>query len=142
MLYEVITKWESIKLYLPLGKKVFKRLIKSIRISGLNVNLAVANEDAYECAMMYGKANAAIYNALCILKLIFTVSVKQIYITSKFNSSETDYNLKCRVKIRPSTIIAIAFCALIGYLRINLKKKRIDKKSEINNKETEMLKNG
>jgi len=127
-------KWESIKLYLPLGKKVFKRLIKSIRISGL--------KDAYECAMMYGKANAAIYNALCILKLIFTVSVNQIYITSKFNSSETDYNLKCRIKVRPSTIIAIAFCALIGYLRINLKKKRIDKKSEINNKEMEMLKNG
>lgn len=139
---ELKEKWEKIKPYIPIGKKVVKKLVKSIRISNLFLNLAIANEDAYECAMSFGKTNIAVYNSLSVLKLLFTVKVKKINITSKFNSPDTDYEFMCKVKTRPSTIIAIAFCALVSYLMINFKKKRLDNKSEKENKETEMLKNG
>jgi len=129
---ELKAKWEKIKPFIPIGKKVIKKLVKAIRISDLDLQLAVANEDAYECAMAYGKTNIAVFNTLAVLKIFFTVKVKRINITSKFNSADTEYDFYCKIKTRPSTIIAIAVSTLVNYLYIVIKKKREDKKENKN----------
>ncbi len=120
-------KWEHIKPYIPLTKKTVKKLFKSIWITSLELNLAVAKEDAYECAMAFGRINTAVFNALGVMKTFFSVSVKNINITSKFNSTDTEYYLKCKVKTRPSTIIAIAFCTLISFIKIYFKNRKKEK---------------
>ena len=135
-------KWETIKPYIPLGKKTVKKLLKSIRITNLFLKLDVANEDAYECAMNYGKVNMAVYNGMAILTKIFTVSITKICISSKFNSSETEYDLSCKIKTRPSTLIALAVSILLKFLYTNIKIKIKEKKEKNKQmKETEMLKN-
>lgn len=114
-------KWEKIKPYIPIGKKALKKLIKAIKIRQLDVYIAVCNEDAYECAMNYGKVNAAVYNALALIKQFFAVSIKHIAIDCKFNSNESDYKLGCKIKSRPSTIILIAMFILVSYIHTNVK---------------------
>ncbi len=138
-LEELKRKWEKIKPYIPLGKKTVKKLFKAIRITKLELDLAVANEDAYECAMSYGYVNAAVFNALAVLKTFLNVSVKRINITSKFNSSETEYNFYCQVKTRPSTVLAILVFILVNYLYTMIKMKIKAKKQK--KTEMEMLNN-
>ncbi len=115
---------EKVRLYSPVGIRAFKRLIKAIRLSDLDFYLAVADEDAYECAMKFGKINAIVYNGLALLSLIFRVKVKRIFIDSKFNTPKGDYSLSFKVKIRPSTVIAIGFCGLVNFLYITLKQRK------------------
>lgn len=114
-------KWEKIKPYIPLGKKVVKKLLKAIKIRQLEVYITVADEDAYECAMKYGKINAAVYNVLALIKNYLTVSIKHIEVNSKFNSNESEYRFAGKIKVRPSTVIAIAFFILINYIHTNVK---------------------
>lgn len=114
-------KWEKIKPYVPLGKKVVKKLLKAIKIRQLFVYLVVSDEDAYECAMKYGKISAGVYNALALMKNFFTVSIKHIAVDCKFNSNENDYNLSCKIKVLPSTIILIALFTLASYIHTNVK---------------------
>ena len=119
-------KWESIKPYIPLGKKAVKKLIKAIRIRGLRLDLSVADPDAYECAMLYGKTNIAVYNVLGILTRFFSVSIEHININCRFNSDETEYDFFCKIKIRPSTLIALAVVILVKFIYTNFKIKKQD----------------
>ncbi|MFA5659512.1 MAG: hypothetical protein WC900_09555 [Oscillospiraceae bacterium] len=128
--------WKKIKLYSPIAKKALKRLVKAIRIYDVDIFLAVANDDAYECAMKYGKINIIVYNVITLISLIFRVKVKRVFIESRFNSSKGDYSLKLTVKVRPSTLIAIGFCGLVNFLYVTLKHRKELKKI----KETELQK--
>ncbi len=124
-------KWEEIKPYIPLGKKAVKKLIKAIRIIDLKIDIDVANEDAYECAMSYGKMNGAVYGALGVIKSFLTVSIKKVNISAKYNSSDSEYECSGKIKTRPSTIIALAVFILIKYIYTKFK-------LEKRNNETEM----
>ncbi len=124
-------KWEEIKPYIPLGKKAVKKLIKAIRIFDLKIDIDVANEDAYECAMSYGKMNGAVYGALGVITSFLTVSIKNVNISAKYNSSDSEYECSGKIKTRPSTIIALAVFILIKYIYTKFK-------LEKRNNETEM----
>lgn len=131
--------WEKIKLYTPIGKKLIKKLLKEIRFSNLTLKVAVAKEDAYDCAIAFGKVNAVVFNALSLFRIIFNIHVKHIEISPKFNSNKTDYDLSVEIKIRPSAIIAISVSILVNFLYTTIKQKRKDKKNK--HSETEMSKN-
>lgn len=130
-------KFDEYKEYIPIGKKAVRKMIKAIHITDFDLYIAVADEDAYECAMKYGRVNIAVYNALGLVKRFLTFKIKKIRIESKFNSNETEYSLKCKIKTRPSTILAIAVCILFNYLYTNHVKQKQSKC-----KETEMRVNG
>ncbi len=120
-------KWHKIKPYIPLGKKVLRKLIKAIKIRDLDLHIEVADEDAYECAMKYGKVNALVYNALAVLKQFFTVTVKHIEIESRFDTPESNYRLDTKIKVLPSTLISIIMFILVKFIYTNIKLKEKNK---------------
>ncbi len=124
-------KWEEIKPYIPLGKKAVKKLIKAIRINDLKVDIAVANDDAYECAMSYGKMNGAVYGALGVITSFLTVSIKKVNISAKYNSPDSEYAFSGKIKTRPSTIIAIAMFILIKYIYTKFKLEKRKNETEM-----------
>ncbi len=132
----IFDKYKKYKPYIPHAKKAFKRLVKAIRIRKLKLNLAVADEDAYECAMKYGKINIAVYNTLGIISNVFNTKVDKINVLSKFNSNNTEYDFYCEIKIRPSTIIAICMIIFVNFIYTNKKLRKSNKKNK--NKEMEM----
>lgn len=143
-------RWLKIKPYVPSGWKAVKKLLKKIRLMNTEIELSVGKEDAYEAAMTYGKMNTAVYDVLAALGLIFTMHYKKCRINCVFNEKCFRYDVKTCVCVRPSTVIAIAFCTLVNFLFVFLKEKRKAKKAakqlkkanEINeNYEMEMCEN-
>ena len=127
---EYTDKWHKIKPFIPTGLKAVKRIIKSIRIDDINLYYLVTDEDAYECAMKYGKINMVVSNALGLLSALITISIDKINIATKFNSTETDYKLTCKIKTRPSTILAIAIACLVKMVYVYVKQQSLNKKGD------------
>lgn len=127
---EYKAKWKIIKPYVPTSWKSVKKLLKTIRFTHTDIELTVGKEDAYDSAMLYGKVNAGLYNALAVLGGIFTMHYKTTKVNCVFNEDTFKYRVETQVCIRPSAVIAIAFCTLVNYLKIYLKQRKIAKKSK------------
>lgn len=113
------------------GKGV-RRIIRGIRIYDIELDFDVANLDACDCAINYGKMNIAVYNVLSFLRIFFTIEINHVNITCKYNSDESRYDGSCTVRLRPATVIAAALSIGVRFL-INIAKQKIS--------ETKVLKN-
>ena len=111
-LEELKAKWDFIRPYIPHVWKYSKKLLKAIRIEQIKIAIDTGKEDAYESATFYGKLQAAVFNVLHLLSLIFTVDVKEVNINCLFNVKKLDAKGETTIRLRPSTVIAIAFCLL------------------------------
>ena len=125
----LVDKFNYYKPLLPMGWKYFKKLLKAIRLYDTEVSLVTAKPDAYESAMLYGKLQIALNNAVTLLCGIFTVRIRALGIKCEFNDDKLDYHATVKVKLRPSTVIAIVVCVLINYLSFRFKKKREAKRN-------------
>lgn len=139
-------KWAMIKPYVPTAWKTVKKLLKTVRFCKTDVTLLTAKEDPYESAMNYGKMSAAVYNAVAALSMIFTVKIKRLAVNCGFNENALRYNADVTVCVRPSALIAIAFCTLVNFAAIfisgKIRSRREKKANKIKNSdETEMLVN-
>ena len=142
-------KYKAIKPYIPMGWKYFKKILKKIRFTNITADVTVGKEDAYEAALWYGKVQGIIFGSVGWLSCIFTVKLKRIDVHCKFNEKITDGEIFLKVKVRPSTMIHIAFCLGINFLHIFLKQRRqrkrrikeIRKKREMARKQQQMINN-
>ena len=131
----LIDKFNYYKPLFPMGWKYFKKLLKAIRFYDTDILLVTAKPDAYESAMFYGKLQIALNNLMALLCGIFTVRVKKLGVKCEFNDDKLDYYASCKVKLRPSTVIAIAVCVLINYLLFRHKRKKEAKKEKLRENE-------
>lgn len=111
-------KWAFIKPYIPPAWKYSKKLLKAVRIEDVKINIDTGKEDAAESAQFYGKLQAALFSVLNFLAMIFTLRVKEANINCHFNVKRLDAEGEAVVKVRPSTMIAIAFCLLFCCAKI------------------------
>lgn len=120
-------KYRKIKPYIPTGWKAVKKLLKSIRFD-IDLRIKAGNEDAYKSAMNYGKIQSALFNFLGVISGVFTVKIKRADVNCVFNRNVFAFKTKVTVRIRPSTIIAIAVCTLVNFVIIFFRQKRMAKK--------------
>ncbi|SFC83723.1 hypothetical protein [Ruminococcus albus] len=127
-------KWEFIKPYIPPALKYTRKFMKAIRIEDIRLQIETGKEDAAESATFYGKLQAALFNTLNMLAMIFTVRVKEANVKCLFNVKKLDAEGEATVKVRPSTMIAIAFCLLFCAAKIfipyKIKQRRARKKAK------------
>ena len=116
-------KWLMIKPYIPVGWKAVKKLLKTIRFRKTSIQLGFGKEDPHEAAMNYGKMNIAVYDGLALLGHVFTMHYKRVKIYCLFNENTTKYDIDTTIYVRPSTVIAIAFCTLVNFLKIFISQK-------------------
>ena len=126
----LIDKFNYYKPLFPMGWKYFKKLLKAIRFYDTDILLVTAKPDAYDSAMFYGKLQIALNNLMALLCGIFTVRIKRLGVKCEFNDYKLDYYAGCKVKLRPSTVIAIAVCVLINYLLFRHRRKKEAKKEK------------
>lgn len=123
-------KYLLVKPYIPTGWKAVKKLLKTIRITDLRIQLNVGREDAHEAVIYYGAIQGALFNLLSTLAAIFTVKIKKADVNCVFVKNTISGEGEAYIKIRPSAIIAIAVCTAVNFLIIFLrqrKKKRREK---------------
>lgn len=123
-------KYNIIKPYIPMGWKYFKKFLKTIRFTNTKIDIVTGKEDAYESAMFYGKVQAALFNILAVISGIFTVKLKKADVHCVFNEKKLEANGETVVKVRPSTMIAIAVCIGVSFLKIFLRERREKKRAE------------
>ena len=131
---ELKRKWEFIKPYLPPAWKYTKKLLKAIRLDDVKINIVTGKEDAAESATFYGKLQAALFSTLNFLAMVFTLNVSEANVRCVFNEKRLDAEGETTVRVRPSTVIAIAFCLLFCagkiFIPYKLKQRRARKKAE------------
>ncbi|MGN0601477.1 MAG: hypothetical protein ACI4I7_02065 [Oscillospiraceae bacterium] len=123
-------KYYKIKPYLPMGWKYFKKLLKTIRITDLKINVEVGREDAHEAAIYYGTVQGILFNTLGELANAFTVKIRKADVNCVFVKNTIDGEGECFIRVRPSAMIAIAFCVGVNFGIVYLKQKRLRKSHE------------
>lgn len=126
---ELLEKIELVKMILKSASKGLKKLLSAIKIYDIAVDIDVADEDACNAAINYGRMNAAVYNFLSFLRTFFTISIEHINISCIYNSNESKYNAACNIHAIPSTILSAALIIGTKFLFLYQKKKRADKKA-------------
>ena len=126
---ELKAQYKKVKPYIPKGWKYFKKLLKAVRFTDTRIALDVGKEDAYEAAMLYGKVQAGLFNTIAMLAEIFTVKLKKADVNCIFDEKKFGYDVHTIIRVRPSTLIAIAFCMGVNFLKIYLSGRRKKKRA-------------
>lgn len=139
------SRYEQVKPYIPMGWKYFKKLLKTIRITDLKINITTGKEDAAQSALFYGKLQGVLFGALSVISGIFTVKVEEANVNCVFNEKILDGSVHTKIKVRPSTLIAIAVCIGVSFLKIWMpkflakrKKRKIERKDAEKERSDEM----
>lgn len=116
---ELNEKKISVQLAFELLKGPLKKLGGKVRIDDLKIDFAAADEDAYEAAMLYGKVNAAVYNALSAVRCFVPVSVTGIKIDCLFNTpaEKCRWDGECKIRLRPASLLNAIIAVVFGYAK-------------------------
>ena len=129
--------WEKYKKYIPMGCKYFRKLLKTIRFTDTEIDLTVGKEDACEAALFYGKIQGVLFNLISLISGVFTVKINKANVNCVFDKKTFDGAVKTKIRIRPSALIALAFCMLAAFLKMYLpefikkSKKEITRKNQM-----------
>jgi|GEM_PF-1133849 len=118
---------EKISFYLEIWEacnKYIKRLFKSFALK-IYVDIKVSDEDAYDCALKYGRTCIAVYNGTSLLDKIFTVKAEKIGVRCIFDEPESTYEIGVKVKLRLINAVTAGLGMLFTYLKINKKKEKL-----------------
>ena len=128
-------KFEMVKPYIPIGWKAVKKFCKAIRFEGVDVWAEVGRFDAHEAAIYYGIVQGALFDLLGKLALFFTLKTKRAEVRCIFGENKIDAAAELTVRVRPSTLIAIAFCTALNLLITFLRERRKRKSAASENRQ-------
>lgn len=127
-------KYEFFKPFIPPTMKFVRKILKKIRFKKLELDVYTAKEDPSDSALFYGKLQPIVFSVISLLGTIFTVKLKRADITCGFFEKKLDFHVTTMVCVRPSSVIASAFCYGIKVLRLFLpgwwKRRRERKKAQ------------
>jgi hypothetical protein len=95
----------------------FKRLVKKIKITELQIDSIVGGSDAAKAAINYGIQNAALYTTLEWLKAVSTVKTERISIQADFMREDSVFVLHCKVKLKIGTVVLCGLIFLFKFLK-------------------------
>ncbi len=111
------------------AKRPLKKLLKGFHIKDIYIDFLVADEDAYKCAMNYGRVCTGVYNALASFAMLFTTKYKTVDIESGFGIEKSRWDAGCKVVFLPITAVITGAWFLLTYIfRVYLPEKRKNKK--------------
>lgn len=112
------------------AKRPVRRIFKGIHITEIYIDFMIADEDAYKCALKYGRIGGAVYHILASAGNIFTTKYKTIDVTAGFAEEKSRWDAGCKVTFLPITAVISGIWFGITYIfRIYLPGKRNKKKS-------------
>lgn len=94
-----------------------KRLFTHLRAKKLSLHVSVANEDAAETALMYGKVCAVVYPSFSVLTGTMKCKKFEVAVVPDFQSGKTQIQGEADVTIRVAVLLITAAQALIRYMK-------------------------
>lgn len=119
----IISIWEQ-------AQRPLLKIFKGFHLNDVFIDFIIADEDAYDCALTYGKMCAAVYNGLAQLSEIFTVKLKTVDVNCGFALSEPRWDAGVKLKVRPGTVVIAGLWFLITFIfKVFIPKKIKDRKA-------------
>ncbi len=108
------------------------RIFKGIKLSEFYIDFFIANEDAYKCALNYGRISGALYNIIAWLSVLFNVKLKTIDINPLFGQKKSQWDISLKISLCLMTMLIAGIQFLIIYLfRVFIPSKRQLRKARL-----------
>ena len=117
------------------GGRALRKLLRRIKIKDIVIDFTVSDEDAYECAIKFGKMNIIVYNAFTVLGYFLRLKKKRINIKCVYNQPKCIYDASCKVCVTPAALIAIAVGFGWAFLKLVIKTKKQAKLNKMQNED-------
>lgn len=91
-------------------------LCKGFRFSRIYIDFMIAGEDAYKCALNYGRISGAVYNLLGWFSTICTTGFETVDIFPDFKAKESRWDISVRFSFKFITPIVAGIYFLITYM--------------------------
>lgn len=117
-------KLDLIKDALSGVRKGLRKLTRGIRFRHVSISVAVGSFDACECAMAYGKMNAALYPCLAVLGTVFSVSYDDVAVHCCFGEPKTRYRISGTVKLSLACVLSALLAFGLSFLWNTLERKK------------------
>ena len=101
--------WES-------AQRPLLKIFKGFHFKDLYIDFVIADEDAYDCALKYGKYSGMVYNIIAFLSTLFTVRLKTVDVGCGFGLSKGKWDISCKMFFRAGTAVIAGLWFLITYL--------------------------
>ena len=111
------------------AKRPLRKILKGFRFTGVYIDFLIANEDAYKCALNYGRVCGVLYNVLAQMSILFTVKLKTVDVECGFAQEKSRWDAAAKLTFVPMTAVIAGIWFLITYIfRVFLPQKRQAKK--------------
>lgn len=112
------------------AKRPLRKILKGFHFSDIYIDFLVADEDAYKCAINYGRICTVVYNGLSVMSRLFTTKLKTIDVECGFAQEKSRWDVSVKVWFIPMTAVIAGIWFLITYIfRIYLPEKIKNRKS-------------
>lgn len=101
--------WES-------AQRPLLKIFKAFHFQDLYIDFVISDEDAYDCALKYGKYSGMVYNIIGFFSTVFTVRLKTVDIGCGFGLSKSKWDASCRIFFRAGSMVIAGLWFLITYL--------------------------
>ena len=93
-----ISVWEC-------AQRPMLRIFKAFLFDDLYIDFVICNEDAYDCALKYGKYSGMIYNIIAFMSLMFTVRLKTVDIGCGFGLKKSRWDAAVKLYFRTGALV-------------------------------------
>lgn len=101
--------WES-------AQRPMLKIFRGFRLKDLYIDFVIADEDAYDCALKYGKYSTLVYNGIAFFSQLFTVRLKTIDVRPQFGVSKGRWDAAGKLYFRLGTVVIAGAWFLITYI--------------------------
>ncbi|MBR3665851.1 MAG: hypothetical protein IKN66_01670 [Ruminococcus sp.] len=105
----IVGIWES-------AQRPLLKIFKGFKLRDLYIDFVIADEDAYDCAMKYGKYSALVYNGIAFFSQLFTVRLKTIDVHPQFGVSKGRWDAAGKLSFRLGTVVIAGAWFLMTYI--------------------------
>jgi hypothetical protein len=105
----IVGIWES-------AQRPLLKIFKGFKLKDLYIDFVIADEDAYDCAMKYGKYSALVYNGIAFFSQLFTVRLKTIDVQPQFGVSKGRWDAAGKLSFRLGTVVIAGAWFLMTYI--------------------------
>lgn len=98
------------------AKRPLRTIFKGFKFSDIYIDFLLADEDAYKCAIKYGRFSGIIFNGIRLFSDLFTVRLKTVDVRPGFGTNQGKWDAAGRVRFRLGTAVIAGVWFLITFI--------------------------
>ena len=100
--------WES-------AQRPLLKIFKGFKLKDFYIDFVIADEDACDCAVKYGRYSALVYSGIAFISQLFTVRLKTVDIRPQFGVSKGRWDTSGELSFRVGTVVIAGAWFLLTY---------------------------